>query len=230
MTDTARRRLLTKIQALLAKAASTDSDHEAEAFAQKARELMEAHQIEQYELGQDTDPLGEDLIPLKHDARCYVTLATHAARYFGCEAAFRYAYDAEGSWRRHYRIFGREAARITAALMIEYWTAECMRRARRMRREGRFSSDASAVRQLLEAFSYRLHVMAQRSPARPGQPGLPVPLTEAEAYMRDQIPDLGKLRDTPATHISRSALDEAGKISLALQASGRSPSHKLIGG
>lgn len=228
-TDTARQNLLRKIQALLAKAGSTDSDHEAEAFASKARQLMEEHQVEQHELGQDTDPLGEDLAPLRYDARCYVSVAAAAAQYFGCSAAFTNRVI-DGRLRRCYRLFGREAARTTAGVMIEFWTSECMRRGRRLHREsGMFSSESRAVTEVLIAFAARLHRMSVQSPARPGQAGLPVPLTEAEALMRSTIEGLGTMRRVDQ-RFSRAASEEAGKVSLAMQTGSAAPRSRQIGG
>ena len=53
MTTTDRDAVIRRIEALLAKAASTDFQAEAEAFAAKAQELMARYLVEQHELGGD---------------------------------------------------------------------------------------------------------------------------------------------------------------------------------
>ncbi len=231
MTDTARQTLLRRIQALLAKSAGTDSQHEADAFAEKARALMEQHQIEQHELGQDADPLGDDFCFLRYDAHCYIHLAQHASLYFGCHPVFRFGVDRTGKKprrRRGFQLFGRESARTTAQVMIEYWTSECMRRGRRLHREQpeTYTSESTGVRMVMEAMAIRLMRATAVAPARPGRPGLPVPQSEAETHARSQM----QLHDmkTRGHGFTQRAADEAAGISLALQAEGRTANSRRI--
>lgn len=119
--------IIEKIKALLAKAASTDSQAEAEAFLNKAHELMERHQLEAGDLETD-DPV---------DKTCGATanggaspdwdfqLMFSVARYFGCKAIQCYSRTKlDGSYARagqyQMNVVGRESARITAIEMHKY--------------------------------------------------------------------------------------------------------------
>lgn len=117
------------IRALLAKAASTEFEHEAEVFLAKAHELMEKHQLDASDLEND-DPLGhEDAYEVRNP---YGTdwdfgILFPLARYFGCKAiridtTHRYN-DGKVKPAFKMEIVGRESARITVIEMHKYLVA-----------------------------------------------------------------------------------------------------------
>lgn len=117
------------IRALLAKAASTEFEAEAELFLAKAHELMEKHQLGAEDLEND-DPLGfEDAYEVRNP---YGTdwdfgILFPLARYFGCKAiridtAHRYN-DGKVKPAFKMEIVGRESARITVIEMHKYLVA-----------------------------------------------------------------------------------------------------------
>jgi hypothetical protein len=117
-----------KIKALLAKAASTEHQAEAEVFLAKAHELMEKYQLESLDLDQD-DPVGEDMVYPRNNPDGVdwdFTLMFAVARYFGCKA-IRLPQKPKGFIMG---LTGRESARITATEMHLYLIAEVKRLAK----------------------------------------------------------------------------------------------------
>lgn len=123
--------IVNKIKALLAKAASTEFEAEAEVFLAKAHELMEKHQLSAEDLERD-DPVGHEETYERADRGGVdwdFSLMFGVADYFGCQA-IRLPPDRRN---RRYRIglVGRESARVTATEMHKY----LIRTVRRMARE-----------------------------------------------------------------------------------------------
>lgn len=128
--------IVEKIKALMAKAASTDNQHEAEAFLAKAYELMERHQLEASDLETD-DPVDGEKVYEKGSTKAApdwdFMLVFATARYFGCKA-IRIA-GRNGKW--HLDLVGRQSARITTMEMHKYLVATV----RRLGREAVGSED-----------------------------------------------------------------------------------------
>ena len=112
--------IIEKIKALLAKAASTDSQHEAEVFFAKAHELLEKHQLNVEDLERD-DPVDGERYYEKGSTKAspdWDTMLVFAvAKYFGCKACRCYTSDGK-KWSMD--LVGRESARITAKEMHAY--------------------------------------------------------------------------------------------------------------
>lgn len=110
--------IVEKIRALLAKAASTDNQHEAEIFFAKAHELMDAHQLEAADLETD-DPVGHEAVYEKGSTKAApdwdFMLVFAVAKYFGCKSI---RIQRNGKWAQD--LFGRESARITTVEMHAY--------------------------------------------------------------------------------------------------------------
>lgn len=114
------------IKALLAKAASTEFEAEAEIFLAKAHELMEKHQLGAEDLEKD-DPLGaEDAYEVRnpYGTDWDFAILFPLSRYFGCkciriEKNHRYP---NGKVRSKFvmEVIGRESARITVIEMHKY--------------------------------------------------------------------------------------------------------------
>lgn len=120
--------IIVKIKALLAKAAGTDNEHEAEVFLAKAHELMEKHQLESLDLETD-DPIAEEKVYPRNNPDGVdwdFTLLFSVARYFGCKA-IRLNQRPKGFIMG---LIGRESARVTATEMHLYLIAEVKRLAK----------------------------------------------------------------------------------------------------
>lgn len=129
--------IVEKIKALLAKAASTDSQAEAEAFLAKAHELMEKHQLEAEDLDRD-DPVDGEHFYEKGSVKAAPDWDTNiiwpVAKYFGCKACR--IYTKNDKWAMD--LVGRESARITAKEMHSYLV-------KTVRRLGREAADAQSM-------------------------------------------------------------------------------------
>lgn len=115
--------IIEKIKALLAKAASTNSPHEAEVFLAKAYELMEKHQLDATDLERD-DPVDGEAYYQKGNTKAspdWDTMLVFAvAKYFGCKACRCEKYIGGGKAQWYMDLVGRESARITTKEMHAY--------------------------------------------------------------------------------------------------------------
>jgi hypothetical protein len=80
--------IIEKIKALLAKAASTDNQNEAEIFLSKAHELMEKHQLDTSDLESD-DPMGEEKTHFKKGAASLIGTTTFCSELLLTSVAMR---------------------------------------------------------------------------------------------------------------------------------------------
>jgi hypothetical protein len=119
-----------KIKALMAKAASTDSQHEAETFLAKAHELMEKHQLSVDDLEAD-DPIDKTVAAEANGGASPdwdFQLMFPVSVYFGCKAIQCHR-SREGKRNGVYEmdIIGRESARVTAIETHKYLVATVRR-------------------------------------------------------------------------------------------------------
>jgi hypothetical protein len=112
-----KQKMADRIRALLAKAASTTSEAEAEAFMAKAHELMEKHQLDASDLEHD-DPVGYERTYRRNSAATPdwdFMLIFPVARYYGCKAI------RIDLWKGYeMEIVGRDSARVTTTEMHKY--------------------------------------------------------------------------------------------------------------
>ena len=145
-----------KIQKIIDKARSTTSEAEAETLFAKAQEMMEKHQVEAYDLGNDSDPVGMTVgASGQSGPSAYRPLVQRAlARYYGA-CTIRMWQD-----QKHYRIeiVGPESARITTELMTDYCWDQIKAEATRLANEGHGKRDAM-IRKVANAFVFRLNVL-----------------------------------------------------------------------
>ncbi len=122
--------IVEKIKALLAKAASTDNQHEAELFLAKAQELMAKHQLEAEDLERD-DPIDMSVGSRANGGAAPdwdFQLMFAVSKYFGCKSIqYWTAVDGKKSGEYQMRMVGRESARITAIEMHKYLVATVRR-------------------------------------------------------------------------------------------------------
>ena len=110
--------IVNTIKALLAKAASTEYEAEAEVFLAKALELMEKYQLDHADLETDDPVAGEGYYEkgsVKAAPDWDFMLIFAVAGYFGCKAC---RCSSKGKWVMD--LVGRESARITAKEMHKY--------------------------------------------------------------------------------------------------------------
>ena len=199
-------KLKIKIAKLLEMANSTTHPAEAESFAAKARALMEEHQLSMGEVFAEQDPLGETHDEIKYAQREYRMLAAAACKYFGCALVY-----IRGT--KHITIFGRESNRTMAQVMIPYWVKECNRRGSELYKTTHVYRDRKqAIHRVMDAFTERLHDLADKDPAKAGHSSLPVPVDEANAMIPSDTKEL-----VSRTRFSRAARTAASEISLASQ-------------
>lgn len=188
-------KIIDTIKALLAKAASTEFESEAEVFLAKAHELMEKHQLEAEDLETD-DPLGHERI---YEVRNpYGTdwdfaLLFPLARYFGCQAiridGLHWYKDGKLKPKFEMEIIGRESARITVIEMHKYLVATVkklgleksklkLREFRKFRKDhwgdmvwtGEYLNADQIRRRIGNALSERLSLLAYREEMKNRQP------------------------------------------------------------
>lgn len=155
-----------KIQKIIDKARSTTSEAEADMLFAKAQELMEKHQVEAYELGDNSDPVGMTVgVSGQSGPSAYKPLVQRAlAVYYGARV-IRMWQDT-----KVYRmeIVGPESARVTTELMTEYCWDQIKAEAARLAKEGHGKRDAM-IRKIANAFVFRVNTLIaeQRESAAP---------------------------------------------------------------
>ena len=219
--------MATKIQALLAKAASTTNEAEAEAFLAKAQELMRKHQIEAWELGADEKTNHEHVCRRKGavapdwDFR----LMLGVSRYYGCESIRWWDGIAHTML-----LVGVESARVTSIEMHKYLVA-VVRKLGRENAERMGTKPDTAARRIGVALNDRLASLAAQNALRERKSNTPsgknalVIMNQLEAYIKSEFPDLEKIVSRPQTN--GLARDLAGNVSLHLQTTGQDEVKRL---
>lgn len=177
--------IVEKIKALLAKAASTDNQSEAELFLAKAHELMEKHQLDAGDLEKD-DPITGEGYYQKGSTKAApdwdFMLIFNVARYFGCKAIRMEKYVGNGKSQWVMDLVGRESARVTAKEMHAYLVATVRRLGRqaavaqefpileeyggRFYRTGKFMNADQCARRIGNALRSRLGELASEMEAK----------------------------------------------------------------
>lgn len=218
--------IVEKIKALLAKASSTDNEHEAALFLGKAHELMEKHQLDASDLETD-DPIDQTVGARANGGASPdwdFQLMFSVADYFGCKAIQCTEYEA-GKRVYRMRIVGRESARVTAVEMHKY----LVKTVRRLGREHAAKTDQNAgilQRRIGRALGIRIHEMTPSeeevmngSATSAGKNAL-VTLNGVLAKYNDLFPDSKPMGGRVLTTASAESI--AGGINLNLQ-TGHSP-------
>lgn len=211
--------ILTKIKALLAKAASTTNQNEAQAFAEKANELMEKYQVDVDAIRASDDPVGKDHSYEGKSAGWRQSLSCATARYYGCRSVITKDYTGVS----RVEIFGRESARITALAMFPYFQKTVLAMSREMAALTGMNKQACS-RQIGMELSQRLRslapVMEHGNPAVVGKNAL-IRLDEINQLVEETYPHLRKGRRTRFT-TSQMARNYANSVGLSSQMGARS--------
>lgn len=145
-----------KIQKIIDKAKSTTSEAEADSLLAMAQSLMEKHQIEAFELGDNSDPVGMTVgLTGQSGPSAYKPLVQRAlAKYYG---AFTIrCWNDNTNYR--IEIVGPESARITTELMTEYVWDQVKAEAKRLADVGEGKRDA-LIRKIANALAARIAML-----------------------------------------------------------------------
>lgn len=188
---------LEKVRKLLAKAESTSSEHEAEALAQKAQEILLREGLTLSDVGPDTgNSITETIQSFTYTDKWRITLYSACAKLYMCEAII---YSRE----RKLGIVGRpDRARVAVEMMMHLdRTVVRMAREYSLVRRERLNFERGCGTSIA-ARLYRLSVEAEEGRgAASGDSRLPVlyksELEQAGDFMRDLYPDIKPRRSLP---------------------------------
>jgi hypothetical protein len=130
-------KILSRIKALLAKANSTDNEHEAEAFLAKAQELLQQHQLNASALGDFDDPILAAQVAFSAAAKSpswHKNLFIAVGVYYGARVAIstRIERNKNGTWQqvKDVELTGKLSSIETAKVMFPWIKAQCNERGR----------------------------------------------------------------------------------------------------
>lgn len=212
-----------KIQKILAKANGTDNEEEAAIFLAKAEALMEQHQIDLDDLGED-DPMGRyvGLTGTSSSPTWQRHLLNVVAKYFGATTVRTLR---GGAFELH--ILGAESARMTVELMWPFILEQVRKEGRKEAKAMSLSSE-QAIRRVANALTIRVQEILASERERKvetktvaARNALVVRGTALSNYLGEQFPHLVKTksRGIGTNDIARQA---AGRVSLHRQTGGAS--------
>lgn len=224
-----------KVRALIEKARSTDNEYEAEAFLDKANELMEKYQITEAELGFNRDPVIEnDGVVFSSKSHSWMwELYRAVGVYYGCKS-IRISFYKEG--RRgdpllHYRqvLCGRESAIITSDIMYEYLKREVTRHGKRIAEKYGDISPAAQSRRVGAALISRIWRIIPEKPKPKTEAAKKfalITMDEVESKFNELHPNAVALKPINSKFDSDS-MDAAMSMNFNLQTKGAAGRMKL---
>jgi hypothetical protein len=212
-----------KISKILAKANGTDNEEEAAIFLAKAHEMMEKHQIDLDDLGQD-DPMGR-----------YVGLTGTSSsptwmRHLLNQVAVFYGATTVRTFRGKYfdtNVCGAESARMTTELMYPFIVEQVRAEGRKEAKNMGLPAEA-AIRRVANALVHRLAEMNAKERVKnplartvSAKNALAIRGTALTQYLESEF---GTLRSSKGRGTSTNAVAQAaaGRVSLHRQTGGGS--------
>jgi len=220
--------IVEKIKKIVAKAESTTSPEEAQAFMEKAQQLMMEHGFTLLDLGKldDEDPVGVDKGARRMTNGAWEqAVLSMLGPYYGCRVII------EGG--KMLGVAGRESARVTFLLMAPFVVAQVRAAARRAYKAGEFTSAGRARTAIGNALALRIRDLVRAEREKTTGTGLRgmnalVPVDSVQAAMEEAYGKLGKGR-ARSLRTSAAGKRAAQGISLRKQ-TGRAPATRQISG
>lgn len=225
-----------KIRALLAKANGTDNEHEAAAFVAKANELLEAHQLDGWDVTDATgsaanDPVDREVLFEWKDATPSMNdhkLITALARLYGCRVITQHGRGLNTARTRSVNTtklnaIGPMSARETTKLMFEFVMQQCKEAGKRLSKQG-FGQASKMQLRVVNALTARIYnLIADQNAAESTRSVVAASraLVVVDAIEQIVSKEFGKLTMTKARAVTttEAARGEAEKVSLHRQVS-----------
>lgn len=202
------------VRALLAKAAGTDNEHEAEVFTSKAEELMAKYQVSVGDILID-DPIDASVL-FEGKSGYKSRLCAAVAMYYGCQTVLTKRFG-----KKYITCVGRESARVTTELMYPFIYEQC-RKAGIAIATRTDETVASSERRVVNALTVRLFTLIrQREPEVAGTPSgknALIVVDAIQAKLKERFPNMtmGKARAITTSDLAHEA---AAGVSLHRQTS-----------
>jgi len=210
--STMSKEFIQKLQALKAKAESSEFKHEADAFMKKVRDLLDRHNLNMSDLNQsEENPMGEDKNAgawRKYEG-WQSNLITAVARLYDCEIIYTTrANEVKAT------VIGRLAARTTFHVMWPFILEQVKMRAKHLDERPQ-----KARRQIGNALTLRIYREISKRESAPNKNGAAeglIIISEIDDWIKNNHTDAKDARPSKAS-TSVQALQAANKISLAEQ-------------
>lgn len=209
-----------KIQAIIAKAQSTTHEGEAETLMAKAIELMERHQIDAHDLGED-DPQGKlnGWQGTPSSPSWQRKLMSALARYYGARSIMQ-----KRGKEMTLVIVGPESARVTVEVMYPFIVKQVRALGRELAKAEGTNAEAT-IRRVANALTIRVIELTLEQRSRPahtkaGRNALTIVGTDTDAYFAQQFPHAVAGRRSSISTGNDSTRDAANKVSLNKQTNG----------
>lgn len=222
-----------KIAKIIAKADGTTNPKEAEVFMAKAQKMMEEHGLTLLDLGRldADDPIGVTEEAAHHfQADNWAKNVAHAlARFYGGEVIMMRRKN-----KNLHHVAGRESARITYTMMIQFVLRQVRAQAREAYKAGEFLTESKARTAIGNALTLRLSRMVREQEDRRSEEAegtglnalVPVDLIKQE--LTDKYDVVWKKARSIST--TRAGMNRADNISVTRQTTAAKASHQITAG
>ena len=221
-----------KIRKIIALAESTTHPDEADAFMAKAQDLMMSHGMSLLDIGRldADDPVGtdRDVTTANTSAAWRVQVGGALAKYYGCEMI-----TGKSGTMTMMHLVGRESARVTFSLMVEYVFRQVRSQAHIAHKAGVYGNHKLAMTAVGNALALRIWKLVRDQRANTtsgigkGMNAL-VPVDMIDLEKRRAFPSL-RTRPARPLKTDSAAMAAADKISLRHQTTAAGANRMIAG-
>lgn len=222
-------KIKTRIQALIAKAQSSEHEAEAAAFMAKAQELLEQYQIDLGDLQDGDDPVKvhkSGLERTQKDPTWHKKLYTALGVLYGCKVVYAPTM-VRGQWGFRIELTGRESAIITTELMYPWVKGQCEAQGRALSKEMGGLTSSQYARRVANALVGRIYRLASENKVQPKTEAAAknalVTVDRVEQVFQDEYGSNLKKTKSGRSTTTSSAIAAAEKIGLHRQVNGSAP-------